>query len=193
MTASNYIILIGRDAGSGPGKLSIDFCNIRGLKSNFLAVEHHLAHSSPDLLLLSETQLASSASCDPLTISNYNLLSRFRSKGGVCAYCNTNTPIARLVELESPIFYTLWLKISLSTITIFLCLVYYSPNVNNHIEFFNYLTTSYESLQTSHPTPKSSLLGTSMHTTRNGSTLRGLLLVGLKPFLFPYLTIWNKS
>ena len=65
--------------------LSINFCNIRGLCSNFQSVEHHLAVSSPDLLLLSETQLSSNASPDLYLASNYNFYPKFRFKGGVCA------------------------------------------------------------------------------------------------------------
>ena len=134
-----------------PSSLSIHFSNIRGLCSNLSSVEHHLASTLPNLLLLSETQLSSSASTDPFLISHYNLISRFRSKGGVCAYCNINTPIARLKDLESPNFDVLWLKICLSTSTILLCFCYCSPNSTDFVAFFNYLTTCHESLQANHP------------------------------------------
>ena len=100
---------------------SIHYTNIRDLNSNFSSVESHLATSCPNLFLLSETQLSSQSSPDPFQISHYNLYSRFRSKGGICAYCNINTPIARLMDLESPHFDVLWLKIYLPTTTIFLC------------------------------------------------------------------------
>ena len=52
------------------------------------------------------------SSTDPFQISRYNLYSRFCSKGGVCAYININTPVARLMDLESPHFDVLWLKIA---------------------------------------------------------------------------------
>ena len=125
--------------------------NIRGLNSNFSSVESHLATSSPNLFLLSETQLSSQSSPDPFQIFHYNLYSRFRSKGGVCAYCNINTPIARLMGLESPHFDVLWLKIYLPTTTIFLCFCYCSPNATNFPSFFEYLTSCHESLLSSHP------------------------------------------
>ena len=99
----------------------------------------------------SETQLSSQSSPDPFQISHYNLYSRFRSKGGVRAYCNINTPIARLLDLESPHFDVLWLKIYLPTTTIFLCFCYCSPNATNFPSFFEYLTSCYESLLSSHP------------------------------------------
>ena len=100
---------------------SIHYTNICGLNSNFSSVESHLVTSSPNLFLLSETQLSSQSFPDPFQISHYNFYSRFRSKGGICAYCNINTPIARLMDLESPHFDVLWLKIYLPTTTIFLC------------------------------------------------------------------------
>ena len=130
---------------------SIHYTNIRGLNSNFSSVESHLATSSPNLFLLSETQLSSQSSPDPFQISHYNLYSRFRSKGGVCAYCNINTPIARLMDLESPHFDVFWLKIYLPTTTIFLCFCYCSPNATNFPFFFEYLTFCHESLLSSHP------------------------------------------
>ena len=150
-TGSSNNSIHDQDTDDGPSSFSIHYCNIRGLFSNLPSVEHHLASVKPNLFLLSETQLASNASPDPFNISNYNLYPRFRSKGGVCAYCNINTPIARLMELESPNFDVLWLKICLSTTTTFLCFCYCSPNSSDYSAFFNYLTTCHESLQSSHP------------------------------------------
>ena len=72
------------------------------LNSNFSYVETHLATSFPNLFLLSEIQLSSQSSPDPLQISCYNLYSHFCSKDGVCTYCNISTPIAILMDLESP-------------------------------------------------------------------------------------------
>ena len=128
---------------------SIHYTNIRGLNSNFSSVEAHLVTSSPNLFLLSETQLSSQSSPDPFQISRYNLYSRFCSKGGVAAYINT--PIARLMDLESPHFDVLWLKIYLPTTTIILCFCYCSPNVTDFLSFFEYLTSCHESLLTKHP------------------------------------------
>ena len=110
-----------------------------------------MAASSANLFLLSETQLSSQSSPDPFQISRYNLYSRFRSKGGVAAYCNINTPIARLMDLESPHFDVLWLKIYLPTTTIILCFCYCSPNATDFLSFFEYLTSCHESLLTKHP------------------------------------------
>ncbi|KAK7022022.1 hypothetical protein SK128_010914, partial [Halocaridina rubra] len=59
--------------------------------------------------------LSSRASFDLFQISHYNLYSCFRSKYEVCAYCNTNFPM----DFESSDFDVLWLKINLSTITVF--------------------------------------------------------------------------
>ena len=103
----------------------------QGLTSNFSSVESQLANSLSNLFLLSETQLSSQTSPDPFQISYYKLYSRFRSKGSVCAYSNINKPITRLMDLESPHFGILWLKIYLPTTTIILCFCYCSPNSIN--------------------------------------------------------------
>ena len=62
-----------------------------------------------------------------------------------------NTSIARLMDLYSPHFDVLWLKIYLPTTTIFLCFCYCSPNDTNFPSFLEYLTSSHESLLNSHP------------------------------------------
>ena len=150
-------------AGS-PSAFTIHYTNIRGLFSNFTSVEHHLASSLPNILLLSETQVSSDASTDPLQISHYNLISRFRPKGGVCAYYNINTPVARLMNLESPNYDVIWLKICLPTTTVILCFCYCpytNPDRSNfdHSLFFEYLSSCHESLQTSHPLAEVLYLG----------------------------------
>ena len=134
-----------------PASFTLHFTNIRGLSSNFSSVEHHLASSLPDLFLIAESQLSVDASPDLYQISNYNLHSRFRFKGGVCAYTNINTPSARLMHLESSNFDALWLKICLPTSTIIICFCYCSPNSTDFPAFFNYLSSCHESLLSSHP------------------------------------------
>ena len=55
------------------------------------------------------------------------------------------------MDLESPHFNVLWLKIYLPTTTIILCFCYCSPNATDFLSFFEYLTSCHESLLTSHP------------------------------------------
>ncbi|MPC41041.1 hypothetical protein E2C01_034621 [Portunus trituberculatus] len=43
----------------------INFCNIRGLRSNFPSVENHLSSSKPHLLFLTETQLSEAIPSSP--------------------------------------------------------------------------------------------------------------------------------
>ena len=95
-----WVITLGHNNLS----FSSHYTNVHGLSSNFSSVETHLATSSPNLFLLSlsETQLSSASSPDPFQISHHNLCSHFCSKGGVCTYCTMNTPITRLLDLESP-------------------------------------------------------------------------------------------
>ena len=170
----------------------IHYTNIRGLNSNFSSVESHLATSSPNLFLLSETQLSSQSSPDPFQISHYNLYSRFRSKGGVCAYCNINTPIARLMDLESPHFDVLWLKItSLQLLSFFafatapLMLPTFPPSLS-----ISLLAMSLCCLHTH--MLKFSILETSMYTTLTGSNPPTLMLGELRRFISLFLMNWNK-
>ena len=144
---------------SKPSPFSIHYTNIRGLRSNFSSVEHHLATALPNILLLSETQLSSTVSPDPFQISHYNFLHRFRSNGGVCAYYNINTPIARLMDLESSDFDVMWLKICLPTSTTFLCFSYCSLALTDYAVFFDYLTSCHESVLSSHPSAEVIYLG----------------------------------
>ena len=142
-----------------PGPFSIHFTNIRGLHSNLPSVEQHLSTFLPNILLLSETQLSCDASSAPFQISHYNLYSNFRFKGGVCAYCNINTPIERFTKLDNPLYDVIWFRISLRTSTIFLCFCYCSPNSTDFASFFDYLSMSRESLLSSHPQSEVLILG----------------------------------
>ncbi|MPC47542.1 hypothetical protein E2C01_041291 [Portunus trituberculatus] len=49
----------------------INFCNIRGLRSNFQSVEHHLSSTKPHLLFLTETQLSGATDSSPFSVSSY--------------------------------------------------------------------------------------------------------------------------
>ncbi|MPC37606.1 hypothetical protein E2C01_031093 [Portunus trituberculatus] len=64
----------------------INFCNIRGLKSNFQSVEHHLSSTKSHLLFLTETQLSEATDSSPFSVPSYFLYSHLRSKAGYCVY-----------------------------------------------------------------------------------------------------------
>ena len=49
-----------------------------------------------------------------------------------------NIPVSRLVDLESPSFDVIWLKVPLNTICIFICFVYLSPNLNSTQPFWHF-------------------------------------------------------
>ena len=55
------------------------------------------------------------------------------------------------MDLESPHFDVLWLKIYLPSITIILCFCYSSPNSTDILSFSEYLTSCHEYLLASHP------------------------------------------
>src|SRR5678815_1495992 len=142
---------------------SIDFANVRGLKANHESVEYHLANSIPNILLLSETQLARDSFSNKLNISNYNIFYNFRLNGGVCAYININTPVTRLENLESPNFDVLWLKIFLPTTTIILCFCYCSL-MEQIFRFFLDISSLLTRLSLLIQLPKSFTYGTSTYT-----------------------------
>ena len=139
--------------------LVINFCNIRGLSSNFSSVEHHLVRAKPHILALTETQMSAAASTSPFKVSNYTLYPSFRSKGGLCVYSRVDFPLTRVHHLENSNFDVIWLKICLPSFTKFLCCLYRSPNSDDYNNLFNYLTTSIEQLVTSFPTAEVVLLG----------------------------------
>ncbi|MPC93629.1 hypothetical protein E2C01_088763 [Portunus trituberculatus] len=64
----------------------MNFCNIRGLRSNFQSVEHHLTFTKPHLLFLTETQLSEAANSSPFSVPSYFLCPQFLSKAGCCVY-----------------------------------------------------------------------------------------------------------
>ena len=55
------------------------------------------------------------------------------------------------MDLESPNFDVLWLKIFLPTVTVILCFCYCSPDQTDYPAFFQYLTSCHDALLTSHP------------------------------------------
>ena len=146
-------------SNSDSRKFSINFCNIRGLSSNFQSVEHHLISSAPNLLFLTETQVSRDISPDPFSVSGYNLIPLFRFKGGVCAYSHSSTPVTRLSHLESPNYDALWLRLALSSGTKFICCIYRSPNSTNYADLFDYLTLQYETILSSNPQAEVIFLG----------------------------------
>ena len=108
--------------------LSINFCNIRGLSSNFIPVEHHLSSSKPHLLFLTETQLSEATDSKPFSVPSYFLYPRFKAKGGCCVYVRNDLSCSRVPELDSSEFSTLWLRLSCHSLTKYICAVYLSPN-----------------------------------------------------------------
>ncbi|MPC89480.1 hypothetical protein E2C01_084431 [Portunus trituberculatus] len=64
----------------------INLYNIRGLRSNFQFVEHHLSSTEPPLLFFTETQLSEATDSSPSSVPSYFLYSHFRFKAGCCVY-----------------------------------------------------------------------------------------------------------
>ena len=88
---------------------TLDFCNIRGLRSNLQSVEHHLSSIKPHLLFLTETKLSVITDSSPFSVPSYFLYSHFQSKAGCCAYVHNDIICSHAHNLESSEFSTIWL------------------------------------------------------------------------------------
>ncbi|KAL7632739.1 UNVERIFIED_CONTAM: hypothetical protein RMT77_016940 [Armadillidium vulgare] len=137
----------------------INFCNIRGLFTNFHFVEHHLSSSRPHLLFLTETQVSECSDSKPYSVSSYCLYPQFSAKGGCCAYVRNDFVCSRVSNLESSEFSTLWLKLSCNSTTKFICPVYLSPNSTDYPKFFDYLNSKIEHILSSSPFSEIIILG----------------------------------
>ena len=137
----------------------LNFCNIRGLSSNFNSVEHHLFSAKPHLLFLTETQVSDSSSSDHFTVSSYCLYSNFLFKGGCCVYVRNDVSCFRVPKLETSDFSTLWLRLSNHSSTKYICCVYLSPNSTNYARFFDYLNSKVEHILSSSPFSEIIILG----------------------------------
>ena len=145
--------------GPLPDTLFINFCNIRGLRSNFESVEHHLFSLKPHLLFLTETQVSEHSDCNRFSIPSYFLYPHFRAKGGCCVYVRNDLTCSRVPELDSPEFSTLWLRLKCHSQTKYLCAVYLSPNSTNFQNFFDYLDSKVEHILSHSPFSEISILG----------------------------------
>ena len=144
---------------TSPGLFFLNFCNIRGLSSNFQSVEHHLLSTKPHLLFLTETQVSEQTDSSPYSVSSYFLYPQFRSKAGCCVYVRNDITCSRAHALESSEFSTIWLKLSSNSITKFICAVYLSPNSSDYVKFFDYLTSKVEHILSHFPFAEISILG----------------------------------
>ena len=138
---------------------SINFCNIRGLRSDFQSVEHHLSSTKPHLLFLTETQVSEATDSNPFSVPSYFLYSHFRSKAGCCVYVRNDITCSRAHALESSEFSTIWLRLQSHSLTKFFCAVYLSPNSSDYRKFFDYLTSKVEHILTLFPFAEISILG----------------------------------
>ncbi|XP_013143050.1 PREDICTED: uncharacterized protein LOC106106938 [Papilio polytes] len=96
---------------TSPATLSVDLCNVRGLRSNLEAVHHHLETAKPALLFLTETQISSPADTSFLHYPGYKLEYCFLPRAGVCVYIRGDICSRRLAHLEGRDLSVLWLRV----------------------------------------------------------------------------------
>ncbi|XP_050709244.1 uncharacterized protein LOC126994048 [Eriocheir sinensis] len=139
----------------------INFCNNRGLRSNFHSVEHPLSSSKPHLLFLTETQVSEVTDSNLYYFPSYYLYPKFQSKAGCCFYVRNDITCSRAYDLDSSGFSTIWLKRHCHFITKYISAVYLSPNSINYVKFFNYLNSKVGHILTHSPFAEISILGDS--------------------------------
>ncbi len=113
----------------------INFCNIRGLRSKFQSVDHHLSSAKPHLLFLTETQVSVTTDSSPVSVPSYFLYSQFQTKAGCCVYVRDDITCSRAHNLESSEFSTICLRLQCHSLTEFICTVYLTPNSSNSVKF----------------------------------------------------------
>ncbi|XP_050715769.1 uncharacterized protein LOC126998326 [Eriocheir sinensis] len=133
-----------------------NFCNIRGLPSNFHSVEHHFSSSKSHLLFLTETHVSEATDSNLYSVPSYYLYPRFQSKAGCCVYVRSDITCSRAHNLDSPKFSTIWLRLHCHSLTKYICAVYISPSSTSYVEFFDYLNSK---METHSPFAEISILG----------------------------------
>jgi hypothetical protein len=135
----------------------IDLTNVRGLNANFESVEYHVGSCRPDVMVLTETQIAHfDRSYD---LGGYNAFPNTRLNGGVVAYVHSSIPASPLTEVISPLFDDLWLRIVLPTSSFIVGMVYCSPNNTNYAELFAHLSACHDVYSTLYPNSSIIYLG----------------------------------
>ncbi|MPC47585.1 hypothetical protein E2C01_041335 [Portunus trituberculatus] len=122
----------------------INFCNIRGLRSNLKSVEHHLSSTKPHLLFLTEAQVSEATKTSPFSVPSYFPYPHFRSKARCFVYVRNDLTCSHAHALESSEFSTIWLRLNSHSLTKFIRTVYLSPNWSDYRKFFDYLTSKVE-------------------------------------------------
>ena len=89
----------------------LDFCSIRGLRSNFQYVEQHLSSTKSHLLFLTETKLSVTTDNNLFSVSSYFLCPHFQSKAGCCAYVRNDITCSRGLNLDYSELSTIWLRL----------------------------------------------------------------------------------
>ncbi len=140
-----------------PNFFFTNFCNIRGLRSNFQSAQHHLSSSKPHLFL-TETQVSGFIDRNLYSVPSYCLYSNFQPKTGCCVYVR-NIFCPRAPNLDSTKFSTIWLRLNCHSTTKYICAVYLSPNSTDYVKFFDSLNSKVEHILTHSPFAEISILG----------------------------------
>ena len=153
---------------------SLDFCNIRGLISNFEFMEHYLSSTKPHLLFLTETQLSVTTDSSSFSIPSYIFYPHFQPKAGCCVYLRNDITCFHPHNFESLEFSIIWLRLQCHSLIKCMCAAYLSPNSSDYVKFSDYLTSKVEYILSHFPYAEILIIEISMFT-----------------FCFPLLSLTN--
>ena len=150
-----------------PRPFSSSFCNIRRLSSNINPVHHHL--QSINHMYSSSLKPKSSLSIPvtapfSLLISIAQVMSYFPPSSLIGLFCaficiDVQTLHLKQFDLSNPGFQLFWLKVSLPHATKYICILYHSPNSNNHELLLDRLSKSIETITLQSPRSEIIVLG----------------------------------
>ena len=150
--------------------ISLDFSNMRRLRSNFQSMEQDLSSNKRYPLFLTETQLSVTTDSSSFSVPSYFLYPHFQSKAGCCAYVRNDITCSSAHNLESLELSIIWLRLQCHSLTKFICAVYLPPNSSDKVKFFDYLTSKVEYILSHFPNAEISIL-------RNSNVHHQLLLL----------------
>ena len=112
------------------GSFRLDYCNIRGLRTNFFSVYAHLCFHRPDVFALCETQVSGDSDPQDFHIPGYHLLSLFIFHRGLVVYIRDNVVYQHQQHFDcnDAEFNSLWVKFKIRSHILHFGFLYRSPN-----------------------------------------------------------------
>ena len=132
----------------------IDFCNIRGLETNFFAMYAHMFQKQPHLMAVCETQVRGD-NPENFNMPGYSLLPFFFPRRGLALYIRNDVAYQcqQQYNMSDPEFSAFWVKLKIQMRIIHFCFIYRSPNTNRDhtLSGLESMSSSISSILAHHP------------------------------------------